>query len=67
MSVVTGRDNIFSVPGRFGRDGGLGTSAYMDPKEDLVGILMTQQAWTLPAGPAIYHDFWTSVYASIDD
>ncbi len=67
MSVVAGRDSIFAVPGRFGWDGGLSTSAYMDPKEDLAGILMTQQAWTSPAGPAIYHDFWTSVYASIDD
>ena len=27
------------VPGRFGWDGGYGTTAYSDPKNDLVGIL----------------------------
>lgn len=44
ISVLTHRDDVASVPGRFGWDGGLGTSAYVDPKEQLVGILMTQQA-----------------------
>lgn len=67
VSVLTHRDDVASVPGRFGWDGGLGTSAYVDPKEQLVGILMTQQAWTSPSGPNVWNDFWTSVYAAIDD
>ncbi|MBC8136622.1 MAG: beta-lactamase family protein [Fibrella sp.] len=67
MSIVTRRDDVASVPGRFGWDGGLGTSAYADPHEELVGILMTQQAWTSPEGPNVYNDFWTSVYTAIDD
>jgi CubicO group peptidase (beta-lactamase class C family) len=67
MSVVTRRDDIAAVPGRFGWDGGYGTSAYSDPKEDMVAILMTQRLWDSPSGPAVYRDFWTSAYQAIDD
>ena len=31
------RRSLADVPGRFGWDGGYGTSAYIDPKEDMVG------------------------------
>jgi len=67
MAVYTKRDDLIAVPGRFGWDGGLGTSAYSDPAEDLVGILMTQLTWTSPAGPQVWSDFWTLVYQAIDD
>jgi CubicO group peptidase (beta-lactamase class C family) len=67
MAVCTKRTDGWSVPGRFGWDGGLGTSAYTDPAEGLVGILMTQVAWNSPSGPLIWNDFWTSAYAAIDD
>jgi CubicO group peptidase (beta-lactamase class C family) len=33
LSVVTRRDDLAGNPGRYGWDGGYGTSAYMDPKE----------------------------------
>ena len=33
VSVVTRRDDIAAVPGRYGWDGGLGTSWYSDPRE----------------------------------
>src|SRR3989442_12331013 len=46
MSIVTSRGDVASVPGRFGWDGGLGTSWYSDPQEEMVTILMTQCAWT---------------------
>src|SRR5689334_24041007 len=36
LSVITGRTELGFNPGRFGWDGGYGTSAYMDPKEDMV-------------------------------
>jgi len=64
VSVITTRDDIASTPGRFGWDGGLGTSWYADPREDLVGILMTQ---ILGFPSRIDLDFWTSVYQAIDD
>lgn len=63
VSMVTRRDDIASVPGRFGWDGSLGTSWFSDPKEDLVGILLTQRVMALDA----YRDFWTLAYQAIDD
>ncbi len=67
VSIVTRRDDVASVPGRFGWDGGLGTSWLSDPREDMVAILMTQRAWTSPRPPNICLDFWTSAYQAIDD
>jgi CubicO group peptidase (beta-lactamase class C family) len=67
MAVYTRRDDVMAVPGRFGWDGGLGTSAYSDPVEDLVGILLTQCAWTSPSGPQLRSDFWTLAYTVIND
>jgi CubicO group peptidase (beta-lactamase class C family) len=63
VSVVTRRDDLASVPGRFGWDGGLGTSWFCDPKEDLVGIVLTQRLYPLD----LYRDFWTLAYQAIDD
>ncbi|MDR3633604.1 MAG: serine hydrolase [Isosphaeraceae bacterium] len=67
VSVVTRRDEVAGAVGRFGWDGGLGTSWYSDPREDLVGILMTQTAWTSPNPPNVCRDFWTSAYQAIGD
>jgi CubicO group peptidase (beta-lactamase class C family) len=66
MSVVTRRDDPAATPGRFGWDGGYGTSGYSDPREDMVGILMTQRL-AGPDSPGIDLDFWTSAYGAIDD
>jgi CubicO group peptidase (beta-lactamase class C family) len=67
VSVVTRREDTTDSVGRFGWDGGLGTSWCSDPREDLVGILMTQRAWTSPNSPDVCRDFWTSAYQAIDD
>jgi CubicO group peptidase (beta-lactamase class C family) len=67
MSVVTRRENIWDSIGRFGWDGGLGTSAHTDPKEEMITILMTQRAWTSPKPPDVCVDFWTSAYQAIND
>lgn len=67
VSVVTRRDGVAAIPGRFGWDGGLGTSWASDPKEDMVGILMTQRAWGSTVSHNVYLDFWTSAYQAIDD
>jgi CubicO group peptidase (beta-lactamase class C family) len=67
VSIVTKRENVADSVGRFGWDGGLGTSWYMDPREDLAGILLTQRAWTSPDPPSVCKDFWTLAYAAIDD
>ena len=67
LSIATRRDNLATVPGRFGWDGGLGTSWYADPEEELIGILMTQCAWGGGIPPAVCQDFWTLAYQAIDD
>jgi CubicO group peptidase (beta-lactamase class C family) len=67
VEVITRRDEVSAVPGRFGWTGGLGTSGYSDPKEDLVGILMTQRLMDSPEPPRVFRDFWTLAYQAIDD
>ncbi|HUZ74008.1 MAG TPA: serine hydrolase domain-containing protein [Stellaceae bacterium] len=67
LSMVTRRAGLAEPVGRYGWDGGLGTSWYVDPAEEMIGILMTQRAWTSPNPPAVCRDFWTSVYQAIDD
>jgi len=64
VGIVTRRDDLALVPGRFGWDGSLGTSWFSDPKEDLVGILLTQRVLTTLD---VLHDFSTLVYQAIDD
>ena len=67
VSVATGRVDVAGSVGRFGWDGGLGTSWYSDPREEMVGILMTQRMWTSPSPPNVCLDFWASAYQAIDD
>jgi CubicO group peptidase (beta-lactamase class C family) len=67
VSIITRRDDVSSVPGRFGWDGGLGTSWYSDPAEEMVTILLTQAAWISPSPPNVCLDFWTAAYQAIDD
>jgi len=67
LSILTRRDDVAGSPGRFGWDGGYGTSGYTDPKEGLIGILMTQRVWDSPRAPAVLTDFWTQAYVAIDD
>ncbi|HTE36656.1 MAG TPA: serine hydrolase domain-containing protein [Reyranella sp.] len=66
-AVVTRRTDIFATPGRFGWDGGYGTSAHLDPAEDMIGILMTQRMMDQPVPPRVFRDFWTSAYQAFDD
>ena len=66
LSVVTRRAEV-AGPGRFGWDGAFGGSWYVDPREDLVGVLL---AHVLPGAlqmPPLGLDFWTAVYQALDD
>jgi CubicO group peptidase (beta-lactamase class C family) len=65
VGVGLRRDDLWRSPGRYGWDGGLGTSWYTDPAEDLVAILLTQRGEYPTANP-VWLDFWTAVYASLD-
>jgi CubicO group peptidase (beta-lactamase class C family) len=66
MAVETKRDHLFRTPGRFGWDGGFGTSAYVDPAERLIGILFTQRMMESPEPPPVFNDFWTLAYAAME-
>src|SRR5262249_47564223 len=67
VSIGTRRNDMAGAPGAFGWDGGLGTSWWSDPGEEMVGILLTQRAWTSPSPPPVALDFRTSAYQAIDD
>ena len=43
--------------GRFGWDGGLGTSFWADPTSGTIGLLMTQRSG-MPWQSDLYRDFW---------
>jgi CubicO group peptidase (beta-lactamase class C family) len=66
MAVRTYRGDYAPV-GQFGWDGGMGTSAYADPENQLVGILLTQVGMSTPDSARLIHDFWTTLYQSISD
>ena len=67
VSIVTKRVDMPGSVGKFGWDGGRGTSWYSDPQEDMVTILLSQRAWTSPSLPNVCLDFWTLAYQAIDD
>jgi CubicO group peptidase (beta-lactamase class C family) len=67
LAVDTRRETLESVPGRFGWTGGLGTSAYTDPREQLIGVLLTQRMMDTPTPPAVFADFWTSTYQALGE
>ena len=67
IGVITRRDHLCNIPGRYGWEGGFGTSWYSDPSEKLTGILFTQRLMDSPQLPPVMADFWTLVYQAIDD
>jgi CubicO group peptidase (beta-lactamase class C family) len=67
MSVFKARDDLDARAGRFGWDGGYGTSWYSDPREQLTGILLTQRMMDSPQPPRAMVDFWTLACQAIDD
>ncbi len=67
VSVVTRRTEVGRSVGSYGWDGGLGTSWFNDPAEDLTAILMTQRAWTSATPGPVFRDFWTTAAAALAD
>jgi CubicO group peptidase (beta-lactamase class C family) len=67
LSILTQREEVAGVPGRFGWDGAFSTSMYVDPREDLVGVLMAQCRPGALRLPPVVLDFWTSAYQAIED
>ncbi len=66
VAIATEPDDVTAVPGRFGWNGGFGTSWVTDPGQDLVAMLLTQRLG-FPDVWDLYRDFWTSAYQSLQD
>jgi CubicO group peptidase (beta-lactamase class C family) len=66
LSIVTRRAEV-AGPGRFGWDGAFGASWYVDPREDMVGVLMAHVRPGALRLPPLVLDFWTAAYQAIDD
>jgi CubicO group peptidase (beta-lactamase class C family) len=67
VGVCTARRDLAGVPGRFGWEGAFGTSWWVDPKEQMVGVFLSQRRPDVLSSPAFILDFWTSAYQLIDD
>lgn len=64
IGVGTRRDGI-EAPGRYGWDGGTGTTWFTDPTTDLTAILLTQRG-QFPLMSPVYLDFWASVHQAVE-
>jgi CubicO group peptidase (beta-lactamase class C family) len=53
----------WTTPGRFGWDGGTGTSAWADPARDVVAVLLTGRLWSGPDDEP--RDFWRTLYGCL--
>ncbi|MEU5670119.1 serine hydrolase domain-containing protein [Micromonospora sp. NPDC047753] len=67
MSVRTRRTHLGPSVGSYGWPGFYGTAWYNDPAEDLTAIVFMQRAHAGDQRLPMWHDFWTTVYQSIDD
>jgi CubicO group peptidase (beta-lactamase class C family) len=59
--VDTERVQPWRTPGRWGWDGGTGTSAWVDPERDLVAVLLTQRMMTGPLDSP--DEFWAALHS----
>ncbi len=67
MSVLTRGDALTSAPGRYGWDGGMGTSWFNDPHDEFAAVLLTNRMWSSPNPPDICREFWKLAYAAVRD
>ena len=65
-AVDIARKEIYHNPDRFGWTGGFGTTGYIDPREEMIGILFTQRMMDSPEPPKVFTDFWTLAYEAME-
>ncbi len=61
MHVGVGLGTTWAGPGRWGWDGGTGTTAWVDPSTALAGVLLTQRGMAAPEDEP--REFWRTVAA----
>ncbi len=52
--------------GAFGWDGGLGTSWLVDPRQDMIVIVLTQRMFDSPVTPQVHRDVQAAAYAALE-
>jgi CubicO group peptidase (beta-lactamase class C family) len=68
LAVQVRRTGLGPTVGSYGWTGGLGSSWANDPNHGVVGVVLTTDAFTgAYALPPVIQDFWTDVYAALDD
>lgn len=65
LQIVTRPSSATGPAGTFGWAGGLGTAFSVDPVNDQITMLLTQVAFSSPAPPAVFVDFWRLAYRDI--
>jgi CubicO group peptidase (beta-lactamase class C family) len=65
VSVLTKPDGLATRAGRYGWNGGLGSSWWNDPNEGLTAIIMTERTFESADPPNVIKDFWKSAYEAI--
>ncbi|WP_168800409.1 serine hydrolase domain-containing protein [Cellulomonas telluris] len=48
--------------GTYGWDGGLGSTWWTDPVQDVVAVLLTTDAWTSPEPSPLFQAFWSAAF-----
>lgn len=64
VAVTTAPDAVSKIPGRYGWDGGFGTSWINDSSRNLISIVMTQSSDFLFSGAL--DAYWRAVYAATE-
>jgi CubicO group peptidase (beta-lactamase class C family) len=68
VGVQVRRTGLGPTVGSYGWAGGLGSSWGNDPNHALVGVVLTTDMFVSPfPPPVVIQDFWTCVYAALDD
>jgi CubicO group peptidase (beta-lactamase class C family) len=68
VGVQVRRTGLGPTVRSYGWAGGLGSSWVNDPGRDLVGVVLTTDAFVSAfPPPAVIQDFWTCVYAALED
>lgn len=67
VAITTRRDTLGANPGRYGWNGGLGTTWINDPREDMTVLVLRQKMMAGPDDTALADDVITLAYQAIDD
>jgi CubicO group peptidase (beta-lactamase class C family) len=65
VSVLVKPDGLAARPGRYGWNGGLGSSWWNDPNEGVIAIILTERAFESADPPNVVKDFWKLAYQAI--